>query len=117
MGLSKEGPMFRSMMCAVALLMAAPAVADQAKISIHPQVWSWYQDYLDKIGGTKKGTFAVAVDGYAAGWKYCPGQRCKPGTTYRDDALQACRQNAEPGVECVIFAKDREIVIPYEVLE
>lgn len=107
--------MFRTLLCAIALLMAAPTVADQAKVKIHPLVWADFQAYLEKVGGTRRGAYAVRDDGRGGGGAFCPQQRCTIGL-YNAEAIANCEQG-NPGHKCIIFAEDRDIQIDYEVGE
>jgi hypothetical protein len=107
--------MLRAFLCAFALLVSAPAVADQAKIKLHPAVWADFQKYLGLIGSTGKGAYAIVPDGKGGAGAYCPAQRCKPGL-YSTKAIETC-EGGNPGFKCVIFAKDREIQLDYEIGE
>lgn len=107
--------MFRSMFCALVLLLAAPAVADQAKIKLSPAVWADFQAYLQGISSTRQGAYAVVEDGQGGIGYYCPGQRCKQ-TLFRKGAIDNC-ERINPGYKCIIFAEDRDIQVEYEVGE
>lgn len=96
----------------VAASGAAPA--DEV-LRIDRAVWSVYQTYLQKIGSTRPGAFAVTVDGYGAYWVTCPGTQCIGATTYSHDAKQDCEQDS--GMDCVVFAVRDDIRVQYEIRE
>jgi hypothetical protein len=83
------------------------------KIIISSGAWDYFQTYLQKINGGKRGAFVVSEDGYGAYASYCPAiQGCYYNINYSSEALNSCISD---GYRCVVFAKNDEIVIPYEV--
>jgi hypothetical protein len=91
---------------------ASVSLAADEKMQITRAVWSDFEAYKSKLG-RGGGAFVVTETGTGSGYSYCPTDRCRPGS-YTNHAFQLC-ENA--GVKCVIFAKGRDIVIPYEVVE
>jgi len=94
------------------------------KLQITKKVWSQYQEYVEKgrgLGPDRHGAFGVAVVGGLGvaslyNFYYCPRQydACRPGKTAVGDVLDACRTE---NVECVIFARNEDIQVPYEIVE
>ena len=94
------------------------------KLQITQKVWTEYQEYLVQgrgLGPDRHGAFGVAIIGNlgVAGlynYYYCPRQydACRPGKTAVSDVLDACRTE---NVECVIFARNEDIQVPYEIVE
>ena len=74
-----------------------------------------FQKYLGKIGSTRDGAFAMGVtNGRSDGWasSTCGYDTCYGGNS-AVDAMRMCRE----GGECVLFARDQEILINYKVEE
>jgi hypothetical protein len=94
-------------------MSSAMAAADKIKIS--PAVWADFQRYLENVGGARKGAYAVTADGMGAMGTFCPQTKCKP-TLYTTRAVEGCEQ-ANPGLECIVFAENRDIVVDYEIGE
>lgn len=93
------------------LLLAGGAVrAADGALVIYPSVWAAYQEY-DKM--LRPGAFAVARDGSIYGYSYCE-VRCTFNTS-KKVALKSCAQGG--GVDCVIFAVQRDIKVAYRVLD
>jgi hypothetical protein len=88
--------------------------ASKPKIVVSQQTmrdFTAYQSWLTSVG---HGYFAMSIDGKSwADWG-CPSGNCIPGSSERTKALQDCIQ-ASGGVPCVIFARNEEVVYPYEV--
>lgn len=97
------------------------------KLPITQDVWKKYQDYLAKgqeLGHKRRhGAFGVALVGGVGvastySYRYCPRDydNCvdKGGPTYIDDILNSCRQE---NVDCIIFARDDDILVPYEIID
>ncbi len=83
------------------------------KFVISSDTWDYYQTYLQTISGGKRGAFVVSEDGYYATYTYCRTvQGCYFHINYSGEALKDC---VSDGHKCVVFAKDDEIVVPYEV--
>ena len=117
-----------------ALALAASGCAQQGtegaklaageKLQITQEVWSDYQDYVKQgrgLSSDRQGAFGVAIVGDVgvAGlstYYYCPRQYdgCRPGKNAVSDVLDACRRE---NVECLIFARNEDIQVPYEIVD
>jgi hypothetical protein len=76
--------------------------------------WADFQKYLGDIGSTRDGAFAMGVyEGRSDGWasSACPADACY-GTNTAVEVMRRCRQG---GGECVLFARDHEILVNYKV--
>jgi len=76
--------------------------------------WADFQEYLGKIGSTRDGAFAMGVyQGRSDGWasSSCGADVCYGGSA-AVDAMRMCRK----GGECVLFARDQEILVNYKVV-
>jgi hypothetical protein len=100
-------------------------LAPGEKLQITQDVWNEYQDYVKegrKLGPDRKGAFGVVLVGdvgvvglYA--YRYCPRtfDGCFPGGGNGvSKVLDACRREQ---VECLIFARNDEIQVPYEIID
>jgi hypothetical protein len=125
----------RAAIVVAALLLAVSACAEQGtegarlaggeKLQITREVWASYQEYLRKgraLGPDRQGAFGVALVGSLgfAGlytYTYCPREYdgCRPGgPTAIGEVLDTCRRE---NVECLIFARNEEIQVPYEIVD
>lgn len=85
------------------------------KFVISRGTWDYYQKYLQDIAGGGRGAFAVSEDGYYATYHYCPmAQGCYYHINYSNEAVKSCQSK---GYKCIVFAKDDEVVVPYEISE
>jgi hypothetical protein len=85
------------------------------KFIISRETWDYYQTYLQLIGSTSRGAFAVAEDGYYATFHYCPTTHgCYYTINYSMEAIKSCQSK---GYKCIVFAKDDDIVVPYAIAE
>lgn len=78
--------------------------------------WADFQKYLGDIGSTRDGAFAMGVyNGRSDGWasSSCPIDACY-GSNAAVDVMRRCRAQ---GGECVLFARDQEILVNYKVLD
>ena len=78
--------------------------------------WADFQKYLGDIGSTRDGAFAMGVyNGQSDGWasSSCPVDNCYGGNA-AVDVMRRCRAQ---GGECVLFARDQEILVNYKVLD
>lgn len=114
--------MKRSVVALLGLALAACAgsTGEYAKgsgktLAIDKETWSSYQSYLLEVGGARPGAFAVTVDGTGAAWSWCEDLRCRTDTGYANDAINYCRRSYD--MDCVVFARGREIVVNYEVVD
>jgi hypothetical protein len=93
-------------------------------LKITQEVWTEYQDYVKEgrgLGPDRQGAFGVAVVGDVGvaglpGYYYCPRQYdgCRPGKNAVSDILDLCRRE---NVDCLIFARNEEIQVPYEIVD
>ena len=117
-----------------ALALAVSGCAQQAtegaklapgeKLKITQEVWTEYQDYVKHgrdLGPDRHGAFGVAIVGDVGvvglpGYYYCPRQYdgCRPGKNAVSDILELCRRE---NVDCLIFARNDDIVVPYEIID
>ena len=77
--------------------------------------WADFQTYLSKIGPTHRGAFAMGVYGDRSdGWadSYCAHDVCYGGKGVENAAMDYCRQ---AGGLCVLFARNRDILVNYKV--
>lgn len=101
-------------------------LASGEKLKITQKAWSEYQDYLkrgDKLSSKKSGAFAVVIyagTGVTGGgsWFYCPrdydGCRTQGGENPAERVLDTCRRE---GLDCIIFARNDNIQVPYEIVD
>lgn len=114
--------------------LAIPGCAQQATegaqlapgetLKITQEVWTDYQDYVKYgrgLGPDRQGAFGVAIVGDVGvaglpGYYYCPRQYdgCRPGKNAVSDILDLCRRE---NVDCLIFARNEEIQVPYEIVD
>jgi hypothetical protein len=95
-------------------------------LQITQRVWDDYQEYVARGRGLsakkRSGAFGVALvagRGVAGlySYRHCPRDydNCiVSGPSEIDDVLDACRRE---GLECLIFARDENIVVPYEIVD
>lgn len=83
-------------------------------LRIDGMVYGQYQQYLQRIGSTRPGAFAVTEDGEKAYYVWCESQTCTPGAAYGVDAKTHCQQ--EYFADCVVLAIGREEQAAYEVV-
>lgn len=80
-------------------------------VRISQQVWTYYEEY---VGRERPLYFAVSIDGNYAASNYCAHQRCVDELgAGRQDALARCEDLSKQ--DCMIFAHDGRIQIPYEI--
>jgi hypothetical protein len=99
-------------------------LAPGEKLKITQEVWTEYQDYVkygQGLGPDRQGAFGVAIIGEVGvqglpGYYYCPRMYdgCRPGKNAVSDILDLCRRE---NVECLIFARNEEIQVPYEIID
>jgi hypothetical protein len=105
---------------AAALLLlggAAPvqsAWAEDAKIQVTKPAWQGYQQYLASATDQRHGFFAMSKDGQIWGQSGCTKGSCPPDDQLKASALKRCEQFSA-GTPCLIFAEDRNTLVPYEV--
>ena len=104
---------------AAALLLlggAAPvqsAWAEDAKIQVTKPAWQGYQQ-LASATDQRHGFFAMSKDGQIWGQSGCTKGSCPPDDQLKASALKRCEQFSA-GTPCLIFAEDRNTLVPYEV--
>ena len=121
-----------AMLAALALVLSGCAqqategakLAPGEKLKITQEVWSEYQDYVKHgrdLGPDRSGAFGVAIIGDVGveglpGYYYCPRMYdgCRPGRNAVSDILDLCRREK---VECLIFARNEDIQVPYEIID
>jgi hypothetical protein len=100
-------------------------LATGEKLKITQDVWADYQAYVKRGRGLspdRQGAFGVAIIGDVGSvglstYYYCPRQYdgCRPGGPNAiSDILDECRRE---NVECLIFARNEEIQVPYEIID
>ena len=113
----------KSVLAGIALALAAgtlgatahPACAQDQKIPITKEVWAFYKEYEGNIAGAHSGYFAIAVDGSYATSIYCPDVRCRDTGKLRQKVVSSCEEKS--GVDCVLFAQNRDIKVDYELID
>jgi hypothetical protein len=88
--------------------------ADGAKVQVTTPAWKGYQDYLAQLGTSRHGFFAMSKDGQIWGQSGCSIGQCPADDALKASAIQRCQQFSA-GTPCLIFAADKNILVPYEV--
>ena len=93
-------------------------------LKITKEVWSDYEQYVQRgrgLSSDRSGAFGVAIIGDVgtvglSTYYYCPRQYdgCRPGKNAVSDILDECRRE---DVECLIFARNEDILVPYEIID
>jgi hypothetical protein len=100
----------------------AVAPPSGGKLTITKATWAAFENYkywLTPIAWDKpmgEGYFAVAEDGRSWGLTGCPVNDCIAGSPVSQDAIDICHTRSG-GVPCVVFAKDQDIIVPYEIAQ
>lgn len=87
-------------------------------LKITKEIWGHYQEYLGTLRPQHSGVFVVLlVDdvGASSSYSYCPpdADRCVIG-----DAVKLAKEPCiENNVQCVLFARDQAILVPYEIVD
>ena len=100
-------------------------LAPGEKLKITRDVWSDYEQYMKQgqgLGPDRNGAFAVALVGgigtaQVSQYYYCPRMydSCgRLGSNAVSDVLDVCRRE---NVECLIFARNEDIQVPYEIID
>ena len=90
------------------------ANAAKPMLRIDGAVYGQYQQYLQRIGSTRPGAFAVTEDGEKAYYAWCESETCTSGAAYGIDAKAHCQQ--EYFADCVVLAIGRTEQAAYEVV-
>lgn len=105
---------------------AGARLADGGKLQITQEVWDKYQEYVRhgvELGPKRNGAFGVAIMGDVGvvgipSYTYCPRtyDGCRPGggTNAVSAVLDLCRRE---NVECIIFARNDTVSVPYEIVK
>ena len=99
----------------------APAPSGE-KLAISKATWAAFENYkywLTPIAWNRplgQGYFAVAQDGRSWGLTGCPVRECIVGSPISQDAIDICHTRSG-GVPCAIFARNQDIIVPYEILD
>jgi hypothetical protein len=84
------------------------------KMHVSQGVMDYYNtSYLQTIGTTHPGAFAVSRSGVNAVYSYCDETVCKSGFSYGQQAITGCESHGEP---CYLFAAGRDIKVEYVVV-
>lgn len=100
----------------------AAAAPSGDKLTITKATWAAFENYkywLTPIAWTRpmgQGYFAVAQDGRSWGLSGCPVNDCVAGSPVSQDAIDIC-QTRSGGIPCAVFAKDQDIIVPYEIAD
>jgi hypothetical protein len=99
---------------AVFLAMAGCASADGGKVTISHAVADDFKSYQQAIGAVGSGVYAITEDGQGGASAGCRSADCMAPGTARQKALDKC-ERLNPGRHCIVFAKNLEPVIEFEV--
>ncbi|MBL8707940.1 MAG: hypothetical protein JNL25_01990 [Rhodospirillaceae bacterium] len=115
LGLALSLPLILPLLAACQPQAGRVDLQSDEKLVLSQGTWDYFQEYLQTIGGGKRGAFVVSDDGYFATYFYCPvTSGCYSNINYSADALKACTSE---GYQCVLFAKNDDIVVEYEVAD
>jgi hypothetical protein len=101
---------------------AVPPAPSGEKVAITQATWAAYVNYkywLTPIAWQKQmgqGYFAVAKDGRTWGLTGCTANACMTGAPHAQDAVNVC-QTRSAGVPCIVFARDQNVIVPYDVVD
>ncbi len=84
----------------------ATVVPKGGPVEIGAKTWAAYQTYLDVIGTTGHGAFAIATDGKGGSSWVCTATLCTKVNEYPARAIASCEAN-NPGYRCILFAVNR----------
>ena len=100
----------------------AAAMSSGEKLVITKATWAAWENYKYWLTPVKwdplmgEGYFAVSKDGRSWGLTGCTANKCEVGTLDSHDAVAVC-ETRSGGVPCVVFGKDQDVVIPYEIAQ
>jgi hypothetical protein len=101
---------------------AQTAAPSSGKLVITKATWAAFENYKFWLTPVKwdplmgEGYFAVAQDGRSWGLTGCTANVCQTGTLNSQDAITAC-QSRSGGVPCVLFARDQDPIVAYEIAD
>jgi hypothetical protein len=75
--------------------------------------WIMPKSYTKPVGA---GYFAITKDGRGWGITGCPDTSCDIGTLHDADAIREC-SNRNGGAPCLVFARQDQIIVPYEIVQ
>jgi hypothetical protein len=101
-------------LAAALVLACGGAQADGTKLLITKAVWDGFQQYRGWVTSIGSGYYAVTTDGVGGASAGCPSNNCQSGPSLKSAAIAACEKGS-PGRTCVIFAKNQDPVIDYEI--
>ncbi|WP_374379869.1 hypothetical protein [Dongia sp.] len=107
----------KKILIAALLLLSACVAPDEKPVgtmTVSNRTWGSFQEYLGRIGSNHPGAFAIGKDGDGSYYIWCADVLCAGGPTYKRDALKGCERY---GIDCVIFAFGRDILVPYKLEE
>lgn len=105
------------------LALLAACQPQEGRINLQPDekfvisrgTWEYFETYLQTIGATNRGAFAVSEDGYYATYYYCAtAQGCFTNINYSNEAIKSCQSK---GYKCIVFAKNDEVIVPYSIAD
>jgi hypothetical protein len=89
-------------------------------LSVTKHAWGHYQKYLANLGGDDSGAFLFAVrDNVAVAgvYSYCPKSADRCVMTEGGSINQANNLCKENQLKCVLFARSRQIVVNYKLVD
>ena len=96
------------------------AVQPGQHLRITEDAWADYLEYRQLIGGQRTGAFLMAMRndvGVAGVYSYCQkgADRCRSRSSAGpiNHAYDTCKQH---GLDCILFARNAEIVASYEIV-
>lgn len=81
-------------------------------VEMTPETAAAYDNYLNQLGPTNHGYFAVSDNGTGYGFTLCGAEPCEEAA--QKTALDGCKIGSE-GQECQIFAIDRDPQMSHSV--
>lgn len=88
---------------------------DGKTLIVDKEDWAGFKTYLNKVGATYKGAFAMAVSGdrtVGYGYSDCPHESCFTGKAFVNEAMDLCH-HGHP--DCIIFAVNKDVLVNYKV--
>ncbi|MDQ7251639.1 hypothetical protein [Dongia sedimenti] len=99
---------------AVAAVLFGSAAQADGKMTITQQVWDNFVAYKAWVTPVGSGAYAVTEDGAGAAAAGCQTSECMNASLAGQKAIKQCEAN-NPGRKCVIFARNQDPVIEYEI--